>query len=488
MNVQSDNPGGVVSSLCAWRPVLQGRRGERLARLKSILVAVVLSPCLLLCSPSVRAQNPRARFPEPVPVPVPAPRPEDGVAPEGPQKYYVDITQYGAQSGGGFDNTAAILAAANAVCAMGPIRGMFPVLFIPPGAWLVHQPQLPSTDPAITLPCTLEIDGSGESFVGAHFFQMAHGSTILDSPGQNPNAAPTIAAFGSVVMRNLIVTGHNQAVGARGAPLIFENVCLGVDHTGMPENTALRVSDSIFLWYTHGCLSTRDPDDPLALLTGDVIPDSGFSAVGAVYFSDLITEGGGFKYIQRGPTGAPPGNWVFRNVVMETAPDLFEITQECSDCSNWIFANLEFDNVQASDSACDTCAVVNMNAVEGILSGVSIRHSNAGRQIRAITVTAGRLGGHEIDNCQTYCAEAVVDGQGNPIWSYTNRVTLSGGKKTLTFAPVLFIWGPPICVVNDETTINGANVTTTETSMTISGGPSDVVDYLCSSLPWTPGR
>lgn len=472
--------------MCSLRACGPDRRGIRLTGLRSAIIAVVLSPWFLLCSPAIRAQIPRTRVPEPVPVPVPAPRPVDGVAPEGPQKYYVDITQYGAQSANGFDNTAAILAAANAVCAMGPIRGMFPVLFIPPGSWLVAQPQLPSTSPAITLPCGLEIDGSGDSFNGAHFSQMAHGSTILDSPGPHPNAAPTIAVSGSVVMRNLIVTGYNQAVSAIGAPLIFENVCLNADHTGMPENTALRVSDSIWLWYTNGCLGSGDPNDPVALLTGDLIPGT-FTSVGSVYFSDLITEGGGFKYIQRTTIDAPPGDWVFRNITMETAPDLLEITQDCTDCNNWIFANLEFDMVQVSDSACDTCAVVNMNAPTGILSGVSIHHSNAGRQFRAITVTAGRLGSHEADNCWTYCAPNFVDNQGNPIWNFTNRVTLSGGTATLTFAPVIFIWGPPICVVNDETTINGAHVTATTTSMTISGGPSDVVDYFCSSLPSTPG-
>ena len=54
---------------------------------------------------------------------------------------------------------------------------------------------------------------------------------------------------------------------------------------------------------------------------------------------------------------------------------------------------------------------------------------------------------------------------------------MSGGTATLQYASVSLFAHPLVCIPNDETTIAGAKITAGVFSMTITGGPSDVVDY-----------
>jgi hypothetical protein len=56
-------------------------------------------------------------------------------------------------------------------------------------------------------------------------------------------------------------------------------------------------------------------------------------------------------------------------------------------------------------------------------------------------------------------------------------VTLSDGKKIILFSPA---WkNTPVCTTNDQSTAGASKAIPTTTTLTIVGGPTDVVDYLC---------
>lgn len=418
------------------------------------------------------------------------------INPEVKARYYIDVTHYGAQSGITFDSTPGIQRAINAACDpayVNPDYTIRPILFFPPGLFQIFQPQLPSTDSPLQITCTLEIEGSGYNS-GAQFSELAPGSWILTEPGAHPNAAAALT-FTTIhpIIRNMNIAGVNQALAVyNAAPGLLEDVCLSALVTGMADNTPLKVSDSFAFWYRGGCLQTYSSDVPTAIFTGEQLPNipNAEELVGLTYISDLFTAGGGFKYIQRvSASGVLMGNFVFRNITMEDANDAFEITQECSSgCPDWRMSSVTFDHVGVADSNCFTCAVINMNAPDLHLSGVLIHNSYAGKSAgRAITVNSGLLEDHYVDFCAYACSNAVVDGYGDPIWNYSGQVTLSGGTATLQYAPVSLFGHPPVCVPNDETTIGGAKITAGVFSMTITGGPSDVVDFACffSTTPIT---
>jgi hypothetical protein len=408
--------------------------------------------------------------------------------PEVALRYYVDVTTYGAKSDRYFDNTAAIQAAINAGCMGGPFTQLKTVLYFPPGYYVIHQPQQPSTSPALTIPCSLEMEGAWNAG-GSQFSIMAQGTWIQTDMGDNPNAAAAMAFvshppdYPSPILRHLSIVGANQAVAIYGVqPSIFDSVCLTAQKTGLPDNTALKVTDAIWLYYKGGCLETPI-GVPVAIFTAEELSynPTAEQLDGLVYMSDMITDGGGFQYIQRSNgNGGGPGNFVFRNITMEDVDDIFSISQTCPSCPNWQIISLTFDHVGSSDSPCPTCSVVNINTPGGIVSGININHGFAGGGGwgRAITIQAGRLQYHSVNSCAG-CVTAILDGNGDPVWNYTGKVTLSGGTKTVNFYPVYFAFAPPVCVTNDETRINGSNITTSLTSMTISGGDSDVVDYAC---------
>jgi hypothetical protein len=438
--------------------------------------------------------------PSPVTTPLPQPvapvlPPEPILPPEGPignpelaTRYFVDVTTFGAKSDPYFDNTGPIQAAVDSICALQAIDTPRSILWFPPGYYAIYQPQLPSTSPALTIPCGLEARGAW-TIGGAQFALLAHGSEIVVQRGPNPNGAPAIMINKvGPILKNLLIAGVNQAVALYGvAPTVFEDVCFTAQATGLPDNTPLKVTDSFWVWFKGGCLQSP-AGVPVAIFTAEVIPDflQAEPLDGLVFFADLITTGDGFKYIQRTPeTVGDAGNFVFRNISMENGTDVFEISQTCVNCVNWEINALTFDSVGTDDSACVSCSVVNMNAADGIVSGIVISNSFAGNggEGRAITVNAGRLVDYSIAGCRTACVTDSMGPNGAPLWDYSGKVTLVNGSDTVEFAPVLFIFAPPICVVNDETTTNGAKIITTLTAMTITGGPSDVVDYACFRAP-----
>ena len=466
-----------------------------------IVLSMLICLSLLPTRAQVRQDPPLQGFPivenlsEFSTLPMP-PLPPEVIIPAGPPilnpevkaRYYINVADYGAQTGLAFDNTAAIQAALNAACNPAFTNVYYaarPILFFPPGLFQIYQTQLPSTNSPLIVTCTVEIEGSGYT-TGAQFSVLAPGSWIYVNPGPQPNAAAAITFTSEVnpIIRSILIAGVNQAVAVYNVtPSLFENVCLSALTTGMPDNTPLKVTDSFWFWYKGGCLQTYSVDVPVAIFTAEELPNipDARRLDGLVYLSDLITTAGGFKYIQRAPQNGPlAGNFVFRNITMEQAPDVLEISQTCTGCAGWRMSSLTFDNVATADSNCATCSVLNMNAPDLVLSGVLIHHSYAGQGAgRAITVNSGLLEDHYVDFCAYTCSNAVLDANGDPVWNYSGEVKLSGGTTTLQFAPVAFYGNPPVCIPNDETSINGAKITTTVFSMTITGGMSDVVDYAC---------
>jgi hypothetical protein len=70
-----------------------------------------------------------------------------------------------------------------------------------------------------------------------------------------------------------------------------------------------------------------------------------------------------------------------------------------------------------------------------------------------------------------------LQGQGFATSNMLGHVTLSDGKKIILFSPA---WkNTPVCTTNDQSTAGASKAIPTTTTLTIVGGPTDVVDYLC---------
>jgi hypothetical protein len=74
-----------------------------------------------------------------------------------------------------------------------------------------------------------------------------------------------------------------------------------------------------------------------------------------------------------------------------------------------------------------------------------------------------------------------LQGQGFTSSNMLGHVTLTNGKKTIAFSPA---WrNPPVCMTNDQSTTGASKAIPTTTTLTIVGGPTDVVDYICFGNP-----
>jgi hypothetical protein len=74
-----------------------------------------------------------------------------------------------------------------------------------------------------------------------------------------------------------------------------------------------------------------------------------------------------------------------------------------------------------------------------------------------------------------------LQGQGFTGSNMLGHATLTNGKKIIAFSPA---WkNPPVCMTNDQSTAGASKAIPTATTLTIVGGPSDVVDYICFGNP-----
>ena len=242
----------------------------------------------------------------------------------------IDVKAYGARGDGRADDTNAIQRAVNAAC-VGPGGE----IYFPPGIYLVRQNQIPTptTVPDLNIPVTcsgLHFDAGNNSNRGSWpQFSHAPQAVIQARPGPEPNGSPIFlleqggergATQGGQQseFENLAINGYNQAVWVLSAVNErFKNCSLSAATTGLADNTALKVTDTFWFFFTDGSLQTSSTSVPVAMFTGENYAFETSPSVGLVTFRDVITTGGRFFYDQRQSTANQPGNFIFDDVTME---------------------------------------------------------------------------------------------------------------------------------------------------------------------------
>jgi hypothetical protein len=244
----------------------------------------------------------------------------------------IDVTcpPYGAKGDSSTDDTAAIQAAITASCntTIGISSfAMHPAVVFPPGIYRVQQPQNPSTSPIFTISCQfLELRGfaGGGADNGG-----APTSEIVVLNGASPNAAPVFLfgpSAGGFKVRDLLVQGYNEAYLVRSAsgPVRFDNAPMYAQGaTGLADNTALKITNTIELWRVNGSSADTANGDatyttPTVIYTNE--PPLGSEATDDAYIhtEDVVDVGGAEEFIQRTtPSTGTSGSFTFKNVILE---------------------------------------------------------------------------------------------------------------------------------------------------------------------------
>ncbi|HTS10586.1 MAG TPA: glycosyl hydrolase family 28-related protein [Candidatus Limnocylindrales bacterium] len=328
-----------------------------------------------------------------------------------------DVTGFGAKGDGLTDDTAAIQAAINTVCAEDVNHKS--TLFFPPGNYIVSQPQSPSTSPVFTGFCSgLVMEGSGSN---ANLqFGTAPMSRITVRAGSSPNASAVFAPAGAngIAFKNIEIAGYNQAVyliGGNG--VTFNNTCLTSSATSMADNVPLKMSQVIQVTWNGGCIQAPDGSHDDVLIIGADTGGTETQPAGLIFFNGSggnFWIGDGVHYDQRVNTCCSgPGNFHFWNILVEdaTAP-IFRVTNSTGNPGNQAMPGmheLDFQNFEASDGS-PNVPMVNFNSSGSLLSGVQIKNFNGGGGGYAIEMQAGTL-----QNCSVAGgAVRVLDGSGNP--------------------------------------------------------------------------
>jgi hypothetical protein len=250
---------------------------------------------------------------------------------------YIDVTAFGAKGDGLTNDTHAIQSAINAACSTKSPAGVNSGggVYFPPGNYLISQQQAPT--PANVSDLSIPTKCSGLYFFGGNTGnrsgivagQSAPASTLRVVRGPRPSGSPifflqqgqpgmTQGGFQSS-FQNLSMNCYNQCVWIYGAAQVkMRNVGLGVETTGLADNTPLKLTDTFWFEFVDGgALQTQSAKVPVAIMTGEDTYGTGIAPqVGLVTFRDVITNGGGFLYDQR-IGGSQPGNIIFENVTQE---------------------------------------------------------------------------------------------------------------------------------------------------------------------------
>jgi hypothetical protein len=323
------------------------------------------------------------------------------------------------------DDTLPIQAAMVAFCAQSGASGGGSIYF-PPGNYKFSQYQ---TSNANAIP--FQPGCQGMHFLGAEeksesgtSFYQAPQSSLVANCGAAPNAK---AAFeldypngNNTSFDNLVIAGCNKALYDAGANVVkLRNTWLSGGGTGT-DASALHIADAFWFWMEGGGLQSSGTSVPSLLMTGDA--GGGYTGVGNIYISNIISVGGPVQYIARtNINGAPSGHWVFRNWTWESGNgDLIQITNPSSYTMDSI-GPITLDDVQIADNTATSPVLINFNPTTNVpLSGVTINNSFAGnKNWPAIRVVSGSINHYSIKGCSVGCTSLVVNSAGMPIGNGT---------------------------------------------------------------------
>lgn len=351
----------------------------------------------------------------------------------------VDVTAYGAKGDNSTDDTAAIQAAINAVCAYGVAQR--PTLFFPPGTYIVAQPQggPGNTTPIFTGWCShLLIQGSGgnamDQFAMPSMSRIAvwHGAT----PGSGPVFEPTAAAGSLSAMRDINIDGYNQAVYLMGTPatdlngFTFNNVCLETSATGYADNVPLKLSQTLQVSFQGGCIQAGSGSLDDVLIIGADFGGAEATPSGLIFFDGTggnFWIGSGIHYDQRVNTCCSgPGNIHVRNILIEDPTQaIFRVTNSTGNPGSTampFFSDLDLENFQGSDGTAPS--VLDFNSSGSTLLGLHMKGDGTGSNspLGAVVMEAGAL-----SNCDiraggiSISLTNVVDGNGNLVGSCSEQ-------------------------------------------------------------------
>jgi hypothetical protein len=351
----------------------------------------------------------------------------------------VDVTAYGAKGDNSTDDTAAIQAALNAVCAYGiPQR---PTLFFPPGIYIVSQPQggASNTNPVFTGWCSgLSVQGSGGNTVDQ--FAMAPMSRIFVNHGANggsgPVFEPTSTSGSGSSIRDLNIDGYNQAVYLKGTTasdlngFTFSNVCMATQTTGDADNVPLKISQVLQVSFKGGCIQAGNGSLDDVLIIGADFGGAEATPSGLIFFDGTggnFWVGSGIHYDQRVNTCCSgPGNIHVRNVLVEDPTQaIFRVTNSTGNpgaSAMPVFSDVELDNFDGSDGS--AASVVNFNSSGSVLSGLHMEGDGPGSNspVAAVVMQGGSLSNCDIRGGGIGLSLAtVVDGNGNLLGDCTEQ-------------------------------------------------------------------